>query len=300
MPGAQGPQPRARGTRGSAAGRAQARRAPEKSGVEAPASAGWGGRESPQRPLAGFPPARAGRAAGSAEHVRRCSRDCGGRPAGRAAPRARGRRGGGAAAAGAPGGGAGRAGESGPAPRSPQPGSPGPVAAARGCRCGLSCFCCHCRPLGRPGGLTGGSDGAASTGGHWRWGRGGGAEGGGAGWGRGIRGGFPSSPWRLCAWPCAALRGWLRGSGRSSGGAGAAGPPGERPALVACCPLRSFPLDRGRTGVVLVPQVGGGDGSAQGPAPRGAGGGQAVLGRKGAMAGTGEYNFPSGRLGVRL
>lgn len=82
--------------------------APEKSGVEAPASAGWGGgagRESPQRPLVGFPPAR-----GPGRRERRaCAalqpglRRAPGRAGGASGPRA----GGGAAAAGGPGGGEG-------------------------------------------------------------------------------------------------------------------------------------------------------------------------------------------------
>lgn len=115
------------------------------------------------------------------------------------------------------------------------------------------------------------------------------ARGRGVGAGESALGSFPARGACLCAWPGAAARGWLRGSGRSYWGAGAVAHPGEYPAFVACCPLWSFPLDRGRTG-----------GRFQYPKwevercltkdqPRGEErGGPAVLGRKGTMAGTGQ------------
>lgn len=121
----------------------------------------------------------------------------------------------------------------------------------------------------------------------------GGGQCGAGGRGRGIRGGFLSSPWRLCAWPGTAVRGWLRGSGRSSGGAGAAGRPGEYPASVACCPLWSFPLDGGWAGGWFQDPKWEVERCLSEDQPRGEqSGGPAVLGRKGTAAGTGWRSFP--------
>lgn len=113
------------GDTGSAAERAQAWRPESQEWKRGRArGGGGGGGESPQRPLAGFPPARGpgrrerGACAALQPGLRREGAGPGGRRLGPA--------GGGAAAAGAPGGGAGRAGKSLPrGPRSRRPGLPG-------------------------------------------------------------------------------------------------------------------------------------------------------------------------------
>lgn len=119
--------------------RGERRRGARKVGMEAPASAGGGAGDRPPRPLAGFPPARGpgrrGRRAGAAPQpgLRRA-------PGGRRLGLGPGRRGGcGRRAGGARG--AGTSPRGGPAAAWPRAGD-----GHRWRRCGLSCFCGHCRP----------------------------------------------------------------------------------------------------------------------------------------------------------